>query len=180
MRHLLLFAIVEVVLVLSFIFWRLGKVDKSIPISANIARNKFSSTLFGISLTLSMVLMLLYGYGWLIPAYGLGIFFAVLYGVILINLLILGWVPLSEGRRGTVHNVAAYGMAWLFIPVVAILAITSGWVAVRILGLLFVLFAFSLVGLYFFSRSARRNFFLWQSTYFISFLVFLLTATYIH
>jgi hypothetical protein len=81
---------------------------------------------FGVTLTIIGLGLLGFGLGWLVPTYHLGAASNYIFVVMLISLFVLGWVPVSAGRKEQrIHRYAGYGLAGTILILISVLAQSS-------------------------------------------------------
>lgn len=157
--------------------WQIGK-HRSF--SSHAASEKRAYALFAGAITLESVLYLLFAFKWFIPTFNMPTIFSVLIFVTALGHFISGMVPETKGLVRKVHRLAAYGVAWLFIPSLLIIA-TTNTIAVpaRLLGAACAVGAGYMWYLYFTKPKTHERFLLYQTIYIATLPVTLITATYV-
>jgi len=162
---------------IGFIIRRWGKVS-ILSLSKHAARQQESRMIFAVSLTLSIVLFGLFGFGWLVPALQLGVGYGVLLGLALGCALVAGLVADAGGWQGRVHGVTAWTMA-VCMPLLIgglLIAPRVGVAAKFFLAIILSYLVFDWV-LFTFARWSRKFFLIFQASYVLCFyLAMLLVA----
>lgn len=122
--------------------------DKSRSISYHSARHRKAFLTYGSLISLSLLLLFVFGMGWLRPHYGLPLVFGVFYIITVGCFSIATWIPVT-GKRGKLHDRLA-GIATLsMVPILATVSLSQqistsarivAALGVIVLGLLFVAF----------------------------------------
>jgi len=98
--------------------------NRSMTISAHAAAYKEAYLFFAIVRTVANPFFALFMFGWFIPTLQLPISASILVGLWLVGDLVTAWIPQVVGWKGTVHKVAAYAMASVFLPLGIIIALS--------------------------------------------------------
>jgi hypothetical protein len=148
-------------------------------VSHHVAMKKNNHIIFAILMTVSLALMSIFLYFWLIPVHSLSAFFAVIVGFAIFLELVATWVPLTVGWRHNVHQVCSYGAAFL-LPILMILIILSPgvssvsiWVSIFSLSLMVIL-----LYLFLFVKPVRRHYLIYQNIYILAFHISILSMIY--
>ncbi len=150
--------------------------------SENVARDRSSLLFFGIYLTITTVVFYAFLLFWLGPNLGVGLSFYVLAWTAFFLQLLLSWVPATTGRSMAIHNVGAYGIAFIIpLSVMAILLTATVEVTFvqRVIVTVFMVITAIIFSLLFFVPKARNFFLYGQLAYFASFWVVVLAFTYL-
>jgi hypothetical protein len=150
--------------------------DLTRSVSHHAALEKRNYFIFCFLMTLSLVLMSLFMYGWFIPTFALPVIFGVIVGVAILLELITTWIPLTEGWKYTVHESCSYAVAAL-IPFLTLFMVFSPkistislYVCLAMLGVMSYL-----TYLFVFVKSARRHYLVYQNVYVAAFHISILS-----
>ena len=178
MEHLVVFAIILFVTIGAWSVQRVGR-KNNLTISQHVAKSRTTQILFGIFGSAATFFATWSIFGWLLPHHQANVMSYIVFGLIMLGFLVAAVVPYIKGTvRGTVHNIAAWGMCYL-IPVAILSALF--WPLsdfVRIASVLLLVTSIALLYLFATKKELRRSMLLFQSGYLAVFFVFLLLVTY--
>lgn len=153
---------------------------RSTSISRNAASNSGDLRLFAIVLIGIGSFFYTWLVWWFIPALDLSIVFLVLVTITFLTQIIAGIIPASEGLKSIIHKAAAFGGAFLYIPlsilIITASKISSGGKTIGILCLAYMLVA---CVSFFLVKKARSRYVIFQALYIMAFQIIILGAAYI-
>ncbi|MCA9328830.1 hypothetical protein KC959_03590 [Candidatus Saccharibacteria bacterium] len=153
------FALYSVMTSTAFGYWlyRRTRHTNSKKISYSAVTNKANYYIFGVGITISTAMMALNVYGYMMKATAMPPSLFWIFGIAFVLLLVLGWVPATEGLLHEIHHWSAWIMSYLLLTLVGLLFVDSyetvqkgssmvnGWL--HVVGIFFVL-ALAIVGTY--------------------------------
>ncbi len=178
-QYLLLLGCVVVAVTLLAVMKR-AEWSARISFSMHAAQSRGSYVIFALGLTGAVTCFAAWFVGWFAPQFHPGWLFTSVFFTALALLLVAAWVRWEKGKKGEIHDFAAYRMAYLmpvlpailvFNPSLSLVARTvAGGVVVAQLILLYLLF---------FVPATRRHFFRYQLMYIALTFGALFAATYV-
>jgi len=167
---------------LAFIVWRWSKGTTASSISSHAGSKRTSYLLFGSVLTFVGATFYLFLWRWFGPAIGAGWPFYVILALAGVFQLLTAWIPDDGkgGRMATAHSSVAFNMARMMMLLVGLVAVAPH---ISDLARIVSVLTFIAMGvfwyLFYFVKSTRRHFLVYQSSYIVSFYVVVLLATYL-
>lgn len=154
--------------------------DISKSISHHAAQRDGAYKVFAVIMTASLLLMLFFIVKWLIPAFRLPGIIIFISSVAVLLQLIATWVPLTEGKKYTIHHLCSNGSAGL-IPFIPLSLMLSGHVrgAGAIINIVAFLVMMSLWYLFWFVPQSHRHYLWYQNVYILVFHTSLMTVSYL-
>jgi hypothetical protein len=155
--------------------------DKSLQtISKHAATSLKTSLYFGAAMFVIGVLFYWWLHQWLGPHLRLTSAFTVLLDLTILCQVAIGLFPDRPGWMQHVHRLAAYGMAVLFMPLAAVIVVSSELLTlvqvVCTVFLLYMLISFTLIAVL---RKNRNRYLLFQVSYIVAFDLIILFAGYL-
>lgn len=154
--------------------------NKSMSISKHAAASKLAYVIMLIMQLIVLPMFFVFAAKWLAPTFNLPAFFTVCIGIASLGLLIAALIPDTIGWKSTVHGLAGYGAALLFVPILTTLylsaSISSSARNIILLVLLYEMAAITWFGVV--ERAKNHHLYL-QSAYIVLFDLSLLAAAYI-
>jgi len=121
MKYLLLVAVLLLFAGLAFLAMRWPQ-DFSKTFSHHAAAQKASSIYFFLLFSVVIPLLVLFFYGYFIPAYHLGLIFSVAIGIAIAGQFVAAVVPEADGRKSQVHRtVTGWSAFGLFVAVITVM-----------------------------------------------------------
>jgi hypothetical protein len=116
---------------------------------------------------------------WFAPRLGLGKWFVVLLTLAFVGQFVAGTVPDVSGVKRRIHRLAAYGMAYLFVPL-SILMVNAPHISTlgKYFGLLCLAYLFSGWFLFLFFPKSKEHYLVFQVLYVVAFQLQILVAAY--
>lgn len=149
-------------------------------ISQHAVSNSSALKLFATVLIAGGAAFYLWLVTWFATKLNLSYLFVVLITITLVTQVIAAIIPDTKGMKSKIHRTAAYGGAFLYLPI-SILMLTAAKIstAAQIVGL--VCFVYMVVAgfLYFFVKKARNHYLIFQALYIMAFQTIILAAAYI-
>ena len=178
MKSLGLFSIVYIIFALGFLvsYWP-GDLSKSL--SQNAARKKSSIIYYGIAFVPFLVFFTIFFLGWFIPEFRLPLFFSIVYSIGLFGQVVALVIPETRGWKIAIHRGFAFMMSLSLWLLTAMLLLQPGFSDIaRIWGVGTAIYMGVCWALVIFSKKAYEYSLLFQVSYVLSFLIFILLATY--
>jgi len=181
LKHLLVVALATFLLSVLSLILILG-LKPGLTISLHIAQKKFSARIFAISTTITTVLLAVFFFAYFAPAFGLSVLFYLLAIPALLGVLFAGIFPRTEGKSAKIHELCAWAMAGLLVPLAVVLTVETFSVAsllTKIIALLFFLYALPVL-IYVKSRpnTWRSHALFIESVYIAIFCAIIISLTY--
>lgn len=136
--------------------------------------------MFAVAISLESILYLLFGYKWLVPTFNMPFVFGALLGLAIACHWLSGLVPETKGWAYIVHRRAAYGVAALFLPLLALIVLQSSvGLFARTVALIFLIIDGWIGYLYLRRPKMQDNFLIYEVVYIASMPLVMLAITYI-
>ncbi len=157
--------------------WR----DRTLPtISRHAASSKHASLLFAAALIGLGVLFYIWLLGWFCPHLHLGLLFKIVLTLAVTCQIVTALAPDTQGLSRTIHLVAAFTMATLYLPLTAlILAAPHLSVLARVLDSVAGLYMLATFILFVILGKAKARYLLFQASYIMVFQTAILVAAYL-
>ena len=157
--------------------WKIGK-HRSF--SHHAAGERRAYYLFAVAITVETTCYSLFLFRWFIPYFGMSPFFQFLVVLTLVGHLVSGLVPETTGWKERTHWLAAYGVAWLFMPI-TLLLVTQSTISTpaRIVALAALITQVTLFLQLKFRPKIRERFLIYQALYILTLPLVLVAATYL-
>jgi hypothetical protein len=157
--------------------WR-GSNDMSI--SQHAATSRQASVLFAVVMSGGGLLFYYWTLKWLVPRLDLGLWFSFLITLAFIGQFVAGLVADVVGHRRRIHRIAAYAMAYLFLPL-SVLLINASNISgpARIIGILCLIYMIGSLLLINLVPATRKHYLIYQASYIVAFQLQILSAAYL-
>lgn len=149
-------------------------------ISQHAAQHKHASWLFALVLSAGGALFYYWTVKYFVPRLGLGWLFVALLTLAFVGQFVAGLIADTTGLRRRVHRLAAYGMAYLFLPLSFLMIVAPHVSAIgRVIGA--VCFSYLVLGWLLIKLVPKTldNYLILQALYILAFQIQILSAYYI-
>lgn len=171
-------ALVSWMLAGMFIFrWRNHEFS---TISRHAAQSKKARLFFGLLLIVGGTILYYWLVFWFTPHLQLGLLFKIVLGLTVLAQFVVGLAPDTSGWRRSIHRIAAFGMAILFVPL-SLLIITAHHLDyfarfIDLVLLSYMVITFVLVAIL---GRARRSYLVFQIVYLVAMQAIVLVSAYL-
>lgn len=150
-------------------------------ISQHAIANKGAFISYTSIVFVALVLFALFIFKWFVPNFGFSDLFKVLAALSILGEFIAIGIPDMGGLKSRIHNAGAWGVG-ILLPVIVLLIATSSKIPRVVSYISIVAFICMLVlgYLFYINRKTHHNFLYFQSAYYASFHLVILSAVYIH
>jgi len=149
-------------------------------LSLHAASNKTASKLFALVLVVLGLLFYYWLVKWFTPHLDLPNAFVALLTITIICQCIAGLVADTEGWSHKVHYIAAYTMAYLYLPLSALILFADNIAHLaKVLGAICLAWMVVALMLFWFVKRTRPHYLLFQSSYIVAFQLVILFAAYL-
>lgn len=154
--------------------------NRSMSFSNHAASAKAATVFYGLLFSATLPFFYIFIDKWFVPAESLPNYFTGLVFIGCIGQLIAVWVPGTNRHKELVHNVAAYTMHTLLLPLVLILLVYGNVsVIARGITLLALIYMVSIWLIFAFIKLAKKHTLYLQASYVIMFHITILTTAYL-
>ena len=153
---------------------------KAMSLSLHAASNKTAARLFALILVSIGLLFYFWLLQWFAPDLDLHGIFTVLLTIAISCQCVAGIVPDTEGWNHKVHYVAAYTMAYLYLPL-GILVLSAHNISslAKVFGTICLAWMIIALLLFWFVKKVRPHYLIFQSSYIAAFQLIILFAAYV-
>lgn len=157
---------------------RIWKGNVSKTISQHAAQSRSGQVFYFLLFTLTLSLFCIFVYGWLVPAFGLPIWFRICIGMGVFCQMLAVAIPETRGWRVPVHRYSAFMMSLLLIPAGAVF-ISSAFAGTIRMSALCAVFIQFLIAAILIPRQGYHRHILWlQMAYVALFHIVIIVASY--
>ncbi|HSX02801.1 MAG TPA: hypothetical protein VLI05_05820 [Candidatus Saccharimonadia bacterium] len=178
LKYVGLYAVLLALVCISGMIWK-WRGDRTMTISRHAAAHPQATLVFGFSITVTGLMFYAFLWFWFVPALGLPMLFSWLVSAAGIGQALAAWIPDRPGLESRIHNIGAFAMAIIMVPLAFLIArapqasAAAHWAAVA-----FLLVAAIYATLFFLVPRAKSYYLAYQSSYFGGFLLVILIAAY--
>lgn len=153
---------------------------RAMSLSLHAASNKTASKLFALVLVVLGLLFYYWLVKWFSPQLDLSSAFIPLLTLTIVCQCIAGLVADTEGWSHKVHYFAAYTMAYLYLPLSALILFAHNITPLaKVLGAICLTWMVIALLLFWFVKRTRPHYLLFQSSYIVAFQLIILCAAYL-
>lgn len=154
--------------------------NKSMTLSQHAAPNKNSRLFYLLLFLITLPPFYLFITNWLVPNLSLPVIYTYVAGLAIVSQIIAAVVPDNGGLKTKIHNLGAYGMATLLIPLTGLILISSAGIVTKSLAAIATVYLVVVWLLHFFwLEKIQPHYLYFQSIYIAAFHAVILAATYI-
>lgn len=177
-RSLGLISIVQLWVCLFYMIRRWPQ-DRSTSYSSHAAATRQGIIYYFVVFSLHMFLFYLFMVNWFVPTFHLPVMFTALLMVAILGQLAALIVPATDGRKGTIHDITAYTMHTLLMPLCLFIVFSGNFsVVARVGATIATAYMLTVWFLFTFVPGAKKHFLIFQTAYGLSFHLAIVLAIY--
>lgn len=178
-KNLGLVSIIWLWVCLWFMIWH-WRGNKSMTYSAHAAQTKQGIVYYFVTFSIHLVLFTIFAFKWLVPTLHLSSLFLPILVIAVVGQLLALLIPSTGGNMTKLHDITAYCMHMLLMPLSIIIAFSSTVSLVsRVAALIASAYMVTLWCLFVFVKKSKGYSLYLQTAYGLSFHIVILLATYV-
>lgn len=176
-----IFGVLSVVLIWAGLLFTIFKWrgNKSMSFSLHAAQTRAGQVYYFFLFLATLPLFYLFIVKWYVPTFDLGLLFIILATVATIGQFVAASIPAVPGHRNTIHEIGAYTMGALFIPMLFMVAFADVSLFAKIIACGALAYMIGSIVLLFAWKGSKRYYLYFQAMYIAAFHTAILASVYL-